>query len=48
MAIHPAAAVPNDWPARLYPVGSNALLSTRFDFSCISWEPGLVERLREG
>jgi len=38
MAIHPSIALPDDWPARLYPVGSNSRLSTRYDFSCALWE----------
>lgn len=31
-------ALRDDWPVRLYPVGVNAWVSTRFDFSCRDWE----------
>ena len=36
--IHASAALPDDWPVHLYPVGTNAWLETRFDFSCRDWE----------
>lgn len=36
--IHASPALSDDCPARLYPIGTNAWLETRFDFSCRDWE----------
>ena len=36
-------ALSDDWPARLYPVGVNAWLETRYDFSCRDWEKSLAD-----
>lgn len=36
--IHTAAALPDNYPARIYPVGTNSWLDTRYDFSCRDWE----------
>jgi hypothetical protein len=40
-----SAALRSDTAARLYPVGVNAWLTTRFDFSCGNWEraAGIME-----
>lgn len=29
---------PDDWPVRLYPIGTSAWVEVRFDFSCRDWE----------
>ena len=33
-----SAAMRDDTAARIYPVDSGAVLSTRYDFSCAQWE----------
>lgn len=36
--VHSSPALREDRPVRLYPVGVNAWMDTRFDFSCRDWE----------
>lgn len=33
-----SSALSEGWPVRLYPIGTTAYVSTRYDFSCRDWE----------